>query len=106
MLSPEQVDEAIETLPGARVTSDAIEARIVTVDYITPSNSTLTVCVLTLDNGFKVVGTSACVDPVNYRPDVGERLAYVDAFDKLWELFGFLLAETRYRDGMEDDDAQ
>jgi hypothetical protein len=50
-----------------------------------------------LDNGFQVTGESACVDPVNYRRDIGEQIAYQKAFDKCWMLFGFLLAERRFQ---------
>ena len=50
-----------------------------------------TCCVLTLQNGFEVVGTSACVDPANYDEAVGAECARKRAMDKVWELEGYRL---------------
>ena len=46
-----------------------------------------------LDNGFSVSGESACVNPENYNQQIGEKIAFDNAFRQLWPLFGFLLAE-------------
>ena len=35
------------------------------------------------------------VDPANFDKAIGNRIAYDNAFNKLWPLFGFLLAEKR-----------
>lgn len=48
-----------------------------------------TVCLLTLGNGFEIVGTSACVDPAAFNSDIGNHFALVDAIHKLDELAGF-----------------
>lgn len=76
---------------GHSVTKASIEAIIAGAEYqrLTP---TLTICMLTLANGFVVLGQSACVDPANYNQEIGERIAYDDAFDKIWPLEGYLLA--------------
>lgn len=50
-----------------------------------------TVVVLTLKNGFEVVGTSACVDPTNYDHEIGKKYARQRAVDKIWELEGYRL---------------
>lgn len=39
-------------------------------------------------------GESACVNPANYDQEIGERIAYDNAFSKLWAFFGFVLAEN------------
>ena len=57
------------------------------------NDGTLTLVVLTLTNGFKVVGQSACVDTSEYDAGLGYKLAYDDAFDKVWKFEGYLLAE-------------
>ena len=44
-------------------------------------------------NGFGVRGESACVDPRNFDEAIGRSIAYENAFDKLWQLEGYLLAE-------------
>ena len=44
-----------------------------------------------LENGFTIVGESACVDPDIYQEDIGEELAKKQIENKLWELEGYLL---------------
>ena len=46
-----------------------------------------TICLLTLDNGFEVVGTSSCIDPKDYDQRTGAAIAYENAVEKLWELY-------------------
>lgn len=72
--------------------------KIANTDYI--YRGTLTLCIVEMKNGYKSVGTSACVDPANYSKATGEKIAFADAIDKLWDLEGYLLAEQRknYRD--------
>lgn len=86
---------AIAAKTGEKVTPAYIEGRIAKVAYA-KIDETVTVCSLTLDNGFSVRGESACVDPANFDEKIGKSLAYKQAFDKLWPLFGFLLAESRH----------
>jgi hypothetical protein len=81
---------------GERVTLEEIESRIANEEYLR-YNKTITVCNLTLDNGFSVRGESGCVSEETFNRSIGERLARQQAVNKLWKLFGFLLAETRYR---------
>lgn len=50
-----------------------------------------TVVVLILQNGFEVVGTSACVHADKYDHEVGKIYARKRAVDKVWELAGFKL---------------
>lgn len=88
------LNAAIAATPGEKVTKSQIEARIVDISYIR-IGETVTICNILLDNGYSVRGESACVDPANYRREVGEQIAYNNAFEKLWPLFGFLLAEKR-----------
>jgi len=95
-LSDEELDAAIAALPFEKVTKAAIEARISHVDYTVLPNSTVTICSITLDNKFSVRGEAACVDPQNFNLQIGRELSYRDAFNKLWPLFGFLLAERRF----------
>lgn len=84
-----------------RVTKADIEGEIADICYVRPTG-TLTVCVLTLNNGFTVTGESACVDPANFDEVLGQSLAYQNAFEKCWSLFGFVLAELRhYRSQVE-----
>jgi hypothetical protein len=94
-MTDDEMNAAIAALPGEKVTKDAMEARIVDTAFIR-IGATVTVCSLTLDNGYSVRGESACVDAVNYNQEIGEKLARDQAFAKLWPLFGFLLSEIRF----------
>lgn len=76
-----------------------IEAAIASARYIHPDiakGETLTVCILTLQNGFNVVGTSACVDPANYDQALGESIARKKAAEQIWQLEGYLLRQRLY----------
>lgn len=48
-----------------------------------------TICLVTLNNNFEVVGTSACVNVEDFNQVIGENLAYEKAIDKIWELEGY-----------------
>lgn len=94
MLNQEQLNEALEKSPAPRITPDYIKSRI-KEPVFTRFSDTVTICHIEVDNGFSVRGESACVDPANYNKEIGEKIAYEDAFKKLWPLFGFVLAESR-----------
>ena len=96
-MSDDELEKAIEDRPYEKVTKEGIEARIKSVDYSILPNSTVTLCNITLDNGFGVRGESACVDPKNFNMEIGNNIAYREAFSKLWQLEGYLLAERRFK---------
>jgi len=91
-----QLNDAIAARPHPKVTKEGIEKRVTKVDYMVLPNSTVTICNLTLENGFSVRGEAACVDPRNFDLVIGQQLAHRDAFSKVWQLEGYLLAERRW----------
>ena len=96
-MNDQELDAAIASQPYPKVTVESIEDRIVDEEYLVLGNSTVTICNLTLNNGFSVRGESACVDKRNFNMDIGKQLARKDAFSKLWQLEGYLLAERKYQ---------
>lgn len=58
------------------------------------SLSLLTFCVLVLENGFTVTGESACASPENFNEEIGRKIAYENAIDKVWLLEGYLLKQN------------
>ncbi len=50
---------------------------------------TITQCVCVLQNGFVVIGKSACADPANYNYELGCNVAYEDAIKQIWPLMGY-----------------
>lgn len=85
----EEAQAIVETKTAPRVTKEAIEAKLLDVSYLT--HGLLTICVVTVRNGFIVVGKAAAADARNHDPAVGERYAYEDAFRQLWPLEGYVL---------------
>lgn len=103
--SPRPVtDETIEDeivakgLTAPRVTPTDIEASILTEQYHVFAGTTVTVCCLTLQNGFDVVGESACASPENFDADIGRKIARANAVQKIWPLAGYLLKEQLARE--------
>ena len=82
-----------KNLNAPRLTPEMIDATIVSEDYHVFPNSQLTVCCLTLHNGFNVVGESACASPENFDEELGKKIAREKARDKIWALEGYLLKQ-------------
>jgi hypothetical protein len=81
------------------ITKEHITAKIAKVAYHRIPDTTLTLCVLTMENGFNVTGESACADPANFNKQTGEMIAYDNAFEKLWQLEGYLLKQKMFESG-------
>ena len=80
-------------LNAPRLTSDHIDACISAEAFHVFPGTTLTVCALTLRNGFIVIGTSAAASPANFDPAMGQDIARRNARERIWELEGYLLRE-------------
>lgn len=104
-------------LTGPRVTLDAIEGQIHSehcftawdgvagaavrkahaegrdeVDVLAPDAlGLLTFCVLVMQNGFTIVGKSACASPENFNAELGRKIAREDALNQAWPLLGYEL---------------
>lgn len=78
---------------ATRVTLEHIESVIVAEQYYVFPNSTLTVCALTLRNGFIVTGESASASADNFDKEIGRRIARDNAKNKIWMLEGYLLRD-------------
>lgn len=78
------------------VTIDHIHSLVVDEDYHVFQGTTLTVCVLTLKNGFTVTGESACADPANFSFEKGMEYSKEQAIEKIWLLEGYLLRQRLY----------
>jgi hypothetical protein len=83
-------------LVAPRVTDAMIEEVIKQVTFHVFPETQLTVCCLTLQNGFTVTGESACVSPENFDSQIGQDISYKKAREKIWALEGYALAERLY----------
>lgn len=91
MVTEQELQAHAEERQAPRVTLDQVIGNILSERYF--YDGTLTICVITLKNGFKLIGESACADPKMYKKDIGDRLAYEDAKRKIWSLMGYALKE-------------
>jgi hypothetical protein len=80
-------------LNAPRLTPAAIDAEIAGEQYWCPTYTTMTVCALTLRNGFVVIGESAAASSENFDEAIGRRIARENARNKIWALEGYLLRE-------------
>jgi hypothetical protein len=80
-------------LNAPRLTPAAIDDAVAGEQYHVFDGTTLTVCCLTLKNGFNVTGESAAASPENFDPEIGRKIARQDAREKIWALEGYLLKQ-------------
>ncbi len=89
-----------ETKPQrTTVTLEDIQRKVKQTTYTVLPDTTTTVCQLRMENGYVILGTSACVDPTKFNKAIGEKFAYEDAINKAWPLEGYLLAEELLQGG-------
>ena len=81
----------------AAVSLNDILAKVKKTTYTILPDTTTTVCQLHMENGYVILGTSACVDPAKFNQALGEKYAYEDAVNKAWPLEGYLLAEEIFQ---------
>lgn len=87
--------------PPSKCTVADIHRKIKFSTYNLLPDGRTTVCQLTLENGFTVIGTSACVSVEQYNQALGEKYAYEKAFNEIWQLEGYLLRQRRFEAGLE-----
>lgn len=78
------------------VTVSDIQAKIKKTEYFVIPGTTVTICNLTLENGYSVRGESACVSPENFNIAIGEKYAFEQAVEKIWILEGYLLKQKLF----------
>lgn len=93
-----EADIARRMLTAARITGPGIDAKIKAADYHVFPSTTMTVCCLTLENGYCVIGQSAAASPENFDAEIGRKIAYADARNKIWQLEGYLLREQLHKE--------
>lgn len=78
-------------LNAPRPNPQHIDDQILAEQFHVFPGTTLTVCALTLRNGFQVVGESAAASPENFDEAIGRKIARDNARNKIWALEGYLL---------------
>jgi hypothetical protein len=98
-MSEKTVEEKIQEkgLTAPRIAPDDIDKKIDKISYHR-LNGTLTICVVTLQNGFTVTGESACASPENFNEELDQNIARINAKEKIRALEGYLLKEKLYQE--------
>lgn len=95
MKDEQQIENEIQAkgLNAPRLNPAMIDATIHSEQYHVFPGTTLTVCALTLRNGYIVTGESAAASPANFDEAIGRKIARENARNKIWALEGYLLRE-------------
>lgn len=80
-------------LNAPRLTPSLIDAAIKSEAYHVFPGTALTVCALTLQNGFILTGESAAASPANFDVELGRKIARENARSKIWAFEGYLLRQ-------------
>lgn len=78
-------------LNAPRLSPALIDAQIAKEDFYVFPGTTLTVCAMTLKNGFIVTGESAAASPENFDELIGRKIARDNARNKIWAFEGYAL---------------
>ena len=83
--------------PPAPSISDAhVENSIKSETYLRIEGTNVTICCITMRNGFTVVGQSHCVSADNFDRRVGNDIARRDATAQIWGFLGYVLKDRLY----------
>jgi len=95
-MSEQEIEQEIQEkdLNAPRLTPALIDDCIKHWQYYVFPGTTTTICCLTLKNGFTVTGESACASPENFDREIGEKIAFENARNKIWLLEGYLLKQA------------
>lgn len=94
-MSEQAIENEIQAkgLNAPRLNPQHIDDTIAGEAYHVFEGTTLTVCCLTLRNGFTVTGESAAASPENFDVEIGRKIARQNAREKIWALEGYLLKQ-------------
>lgn len=93
-------------LTAPRLTPEHIDNTILSEVYLSrPGGTTMTICVMVLQNGYVVTGESASASPENFDPEIGQKIARDKARDKIWVLEGYLLRQRLYEERLANSPA-
>jgi len=90
-LSKEVFDKAYMQIGNNNtITQELVDNFIIDYEVFTKKDK-ITIVVATLNNGFTIVESSACVDPKNYNEEIGASICKERINNRVWMLLGFLL---------------
>lgn len=106
-MNDEMIEEEIiaKGLDAPRITLPGLHAKIADVEivkHVSKTGQVLRWVVLTMENGFAVVGKPSCsVSPENDNAELGEKIAVQNAQDEVWALEGYALKQRLFEQAAE-----
>jgi hypothetical protein len=106
MMNDQQIEAEIHAkgLTAPRITPERIQEVQKAVQFYRFPGTTVTVCCLTLANGYNVVGESACASPENFDEELGRKIAQENAAQKIWALEGYALRNQLEQESQTNGD--
>ena len=97
-MTDDKIEKEIQEkgLNAPRITPSRLEEVIVSEQFHVFPGTTFTACLLTLENGYTVMGESACASPENFNAELGRKIARENAKNKIWQLEGYLLKQALF----------
>ncbi|MGX1100248.1 Gp49 family protein [Amorphus sp. MBR-141] len=86
-----EAESQAKGLTAPRLSPRHIDEQIVAEAFHVFPGTTLTICALTLRNGYHVTGESAAASSENFDAELGRKIARDNARNKIWSLEGYLL---------------
>ena len=103
-MTEEEVEIAIQAkgLTAPRLTPEDVDNAIKYAMYWRVPNTTTTVCAMTLQNNYVLIGKSASVSMANFNQEMGEQIAYQNAREQIWAVLGYSLRDKLYAKAEEE----
>ena len=76
------------------LTVEDLDKLVSDVGFYKVEGTTTTICTIKTISDFVIVGTSATISEENFDEEIGKKIAYDNAFEKLWELEGYYIKRT------------
>lgn len=94
-MTDNQIEQEIQAkrFTAPRVKPKDVQDAIIGETYTILPSGRVTVCELTLRNGFTVRGESACVFIENFDAEIGCKIARQNAESQVWMVLGYALKE-------------
>jgi hypothetical protein len=84
-------------MTGNQISREGLEKKIAKVEFFLPERCNSTLCHLTMQSGYVVLGETSCLIP-----EEAQDMAFTAAFNRLWELESYLQTEMLFQAPVSD----
>lgn len=97
--SEQAIEQEIQAknLNAPRLTPADIDSAIESKAFHVFPGTTVTVCCITLTNGFNTIGYSAAASIENFDLEIVQKIAFENARQHIWQLEGYLLKQRLHQ---------